>query len=140
MGIDIGFTDESLSHCNQFLLWVNIHPDVRALPLYTLRLTVRGRSLEKFGHLFQVLCLWIALPSLPTPKSAGVNTQGFCQLLLGYAKKATVVDYLFTQSLRLSIKRHRDVMSVGERCTEVWVSRCRYRYTHVYPTSLDNVI
>jgi len=65
---------------------VRIHNDVRGLQLYSLNLTVEERGLEKLSHLFHVLCHWLALPSLPTAKRAGVNPELSRKDILSYAK------------------------------------------------------
>lgn len=54
---------------------------------YALRLTINRRSLEKLVHLFQVLCLWLPLPSLPTAKGAGVNPELSREEVLSHAKE-----------------------------------------------------
>lgn len=61
----------------------------------------------------------LALVSLPAGKSSRVDTQGFCQFLLGHARKATIVDYPFPEGFSL------DFEEPGNKRANCWVTlRC----------------
>ena len=56
-----------------------------------------------------------AIISFPASKRARVNAQGFCQFLLGYARKATIVDYPVPEGFSLDFERR-----IAEKFDDSW--------------------